>query len=173
MARACGCSTLLRFLLRTRPPNSRPILKPHLKRLSVCQLFQNLVGNAVKYHRAGVPPRIHVSVQRDRHFYVFSVCDNGIGIEKEYQEGRPMHDDRPPAHRAQMGKALADAVPDGREPKTDVYDSGSVFKRGTRPLFAFGRCCRTTPRGGNVPEARQACGSACPRFWHTGQHHNF
>ena len=48
-----------------------------------------------------------------------------------------MHDDRPPAHRAQMGKALADAVPDGREPKTDVYDSGSVFKRGTRPLFRF------------------------------------
>src|SRR5690349_10541787 len=51
----------------------------------VCQLFQNLLGNAVKYHREGVPPRIHVSVERDGRFYVFAVRDNGIGIGKEYQ----------------------------------------------------------------------------------------
>lgn len=52
----------------------------------VCQLFQNFVGNALKYRRAEVPPRIHVSVQRDGHFYVFVVRDNGIGIEKQHQD---------------------------------------------------------------------------------------
>ena len=51
----------------------------------VCQLFQNLLGNSVKYHRAEVPPKIHVSVQRDGNFYVFAVRDNGIGIGTEYQ----------------------------------------------------------------------------------------
>ena len=44
------------------------------------QLFQNLIGNAVKYHGPR-PPRIHVSAQRQDGAWVFSVSDNGIGIE--------------------------------------------------------------------------------------------
>jgi light-regulated signal transduction histidine kinase (bacteriophytochrome) len=44
------------------------------------QLFQNLIGNAIKYHGAR-PPRVHVSAQRRDGAWVFSVSDNGIGIE--------------------------------------------------------------------------------------------
>ena len=48
------------------------------------QVFQNLIGNALKY-RGTAPPRIHVGVKRDdAGDYVLSVQDNGIGIAKEY-----------------------------------------------------------------------------------------
>lgn len=47
------------------------------------QLFQNLVGNAVKFSRSETP-RIHVSAARNGKDHVFSVCDNGIGIAPEH-----------------------------------------------------------------------------------------
>src|SRR5207237_939984 len=50
------------------------------------QVFQNLVGNALKYHAKEVAPRVHVSARRDRGHWVFAVRDNGFGIEKQYQE---------------------------------------------------------------------------------------
>ena len=70
------------------------------------QLFQNLIGNAIKF-RKQEPPRIHISAREISDFtirnadsavkdkeqkskiqngYVFSVCDNGIGIAPEYYE---------------------------------------------------------------------------------------
>lgn len=50
------------------------------------QLVQNLVGNALKYRRAHVPPRIHVgSVREGAHWHV-TVADNGIGIAPEFAE---------------------------------------------------------------------------------------
>ncbi len=48
-------------------------------------LFQNLVGNAIKFRREE-PPRVHVSVAKNEDGYVFSVSDNGIGIEAKYHE---------------------------------------------------------------------------------------
>ncbi len=50
------------------------------------QLFQNLIGNAIKYRKPDRAPVIHVSGQRLNHSWVFSVRDNGIGIEPEYKE---------------------------------------------------------------------------------------
>jgi PAS domain S-box-containing protein len=48
------------------------------------QLFQNLVGNAIKYQNPGVP-RVHVSAARNGgKKWVFSVKDNGLGIEPQY-----------------------------------------------------------------------------------------
>jgi PAS domain S-box-containing protein len=51
------------------------------------QLFQNLVGNAIKY-RGVETPRVHVSCTRDRESkkWMFSIKDNGIGIESQYFE---------------------------------------------------------------------------------------
>ncbi|HEX5431867.1 MAG TPA: ATP-binding protein [Bryobacteraceae bacterium] len=47
------------------------------------EIFQNLIGNALKY-RSERPPRIHVSVSRYGREWAISVEDNGIGIEAKY-----------------------------------------------------------------------------------------
>ena len=47
------------------------------------QLFQNLVGNAIKFH-SEEPPRIHISAEQKGDEWEFSVSDNGIGIEPEF-----------------------------------------------------------------------------------------
>jgi len=52
--------------------------------MQLTQLFQNLIGNAVKYHGADVP-RIHVSAAKDgTDRWTFSVQDNGMGIDSRY-----------------------------------------------------------------------------------------
>jgi PAS domain S-box-containing protein len=48
-------------------------------------LFQNLIGNAIKY-RSAVPPRIHISVEEVGAELRFSVSDNGLGIDPEYHQ---------------------------------------------------------------------------------------
>lgn len=47
------------------------------------QLFQNLLSNALKF-RGESPPRVHVSAERRGEEWVFSVRDNGIGIDPQY-----------------------------------------------------------------------------------------
>jgi PAS domain S-box-containing protein len=51
----------------------------------IAELFQNLIGNALKFH-GDQPPRIQVSARRAGSAWEFSVTDNGIGIAPEYQE---------------------------------------------------------------------------------------
>jgi len=49
-------------------------------------LFQNLIGNGIKYQRTGIP-RIHISAQKaDEGKWLFSVKDNGLGIEEKFFE---------------------------------------------------------------------------------------
>jgi PAS domain S-box-containing protein len=50
------------------------------------QLFQNLIGNAIKYRRADEVPRIVVAAHSSPAGHEFSVEDNGIGIEAQYFE---------------------------------------------------------------------------------------
>jgi len=52
------------------------------------QLFQNLIGNAIKFRKRDVPPRIHISASLDEknNEYIFKVSDNGIGMEEQYTD---------------------------------------------------------------------------------------
>ncbi len=49
------------------------------------QLFQNIVGNAIKY-RSQETPKIHISATKEKNQYLFSIKDNGIGISPEHLE---------------------------------------------------------------------------------------
>ena len=54
--------------------------------MQLVQLLQNLVGNAIKYQRAEVP-RVHISAVRNGgKEWIFSVRDNGLGIDSQYFE---------------------------------------------------------------------------------------
>ena len=46
------------------------------------QLFENLIGNALKY-RTDRPPRVKVSARRESDEWVIDVADNGIGIDPD------------------------------------------------------------------------------------------
>jgi len=47
------------------------------------QLFQNLIGNAIKFH-SEAPPHVHISAEQRETGWAFSVRDNGTGIDPEY-----------------------------------------------------------------------------------------
>jgi len=47
------------------------------------QVFQNLVGNALKF-RGEAPPRVHITVTPREGAWLFAVADNGIGIDPQY-----------------------------------------------------------------------------------------
>jgi PAS domain S-box-containing protein len=51
----------------------------------ITMLFQNLIGNAIKF-RGQAAPEIHVGASARNGEWVFAVCDNGIGIESQYFE---------------------------------------------------------------------------------------
>ena len=54
--------------------------------MQLTQLFQNLVGNAIKYRRAAAP-RVHITAApNDVNKWMFSVQDNGLGIEPQFFE---------------------------------------------------------------------------------------
>ena len=63
-----------------------PLPRFPVERLHLQQLFQNLVGNAIKYRRPNEPPQVHVRAERQNANWLFSVRDNGIGIDPKYRE---------------------------------------------------------------------------------------
>jgi PAS domain S-box-containing protein len=53
----------------------------------IVQLFQNLVGNAIKFHTPGVPPRVRIEARQAPDHprrWLFRVADNGIGIDPKF-----------------------------------------------------------------------------------------
>jgi signal transduction histidine kinase len=57
-----------------------------VERSSLCRVFQNIVGNAVKFTRDGVRPRVTISARRQGGFWRFEIADNGIGMAPEHSE---------------------------------------------------------------------------------------
>jgi PAS domain S-box-containing protein len=91
---AVDCDAMLTFLLG----NFSPLLTecggqvtwerlPNLcvSESQVLQLFQNLLGNALKY-RSGSPPLVHIAAVHEKEEWIFSIQDNGIGIAPQYRE---------------------------------------------------------------------------------------
>ena len=62
-----------------------PLPAVRVREVHLQQIFQNLIGNAIKYRREE-PLLVHVSAVRKDGYWLFSVKDNGIGIGQEYQE---------------------------------------------------------------------------------------
>ncbi len=88
------CSALLSRVLRDLEPaikesnaeilcGALPVIRGDQSQLG--QLFQNLIGNAIKY-RGVAPPRVVINASRQRDAWLFSVADNGIGIAPEFSE---------------------------------------------------------------------------------------
>jgi PAS domain S-box-containing protein len=65
----------------TGPLPSLPVNHTHLQ-----QLFQNIIGNAIKYRSPDRPPVVRVAAERRHGCWIFSISDNGIGIDSEYKE---------------------------------------------------------------------------------------
>jgi PAS domain S-box-containing protein len=64
---------------------SDPLPKVMGDEIQLLQLFQNLIGNAVKF-RGEQPVKVHVSVERQKGKWLFRISDNGIGIEPQHAE---------------------------------------------------------------------------------------
>jgi PAS domain S-box-containing protein len=62
--------------------DSLPVISADLTQMTL--LFQNLIGNALKFRKPDVQPCIHVASERRGSEWVISVRDNGIGMSSEY-----------------------------------------------------------------------------------------
>jgi signal transduction histidine kinase len=60
-----------------------PVVKGDTTQLT--QLFQNLIGNAIKF-RTNIRPEIHIGVKRQADEWIFSVKDNGVGLDPKDAE---------------------------------------------------------------------------------------
>ena len=61
-----------------------PIIKAYSTEIKI--LFQNLIGNAIKFRKKETPPKIHISASKTGSVWEFVIKDNGIGIAHEDNE---------------------------------------------------------------------------------------
>jgi len=111
-----------------------PVVRAH--EIRMVQLLQNLVGNAIKY-RSAEPPEIHVSAESRESDCVFSVEDNGIGIDPEYAQEvfrifRRLHGQAYPG--TGIGLAICQRIVEGYGGRIWVE---SISGRGSRFCFTF------------------------------------
>ena len=102
--------------------------------LRLCQLFQNLIGNAIRF-RSEAHPRIHVGCEARGGEWVFTVSDNGIGFDPDHAERifRPFQrlHDRSHSEGTGIGLALAARIVDshgGWIQGRSVEGRGSTFE---------------------------------------------
>ena len=60
-----------------------PVIRGDVSQLT--QLFQNLIGNAIKFH-SDRPPVVSISAEKNGKEFLFKIKDNGIGIDAEFAE---------------------------------------------------------------------------------------
>ena len=60
-----------------------PLPMIHADQTQLLQVFQNLIGNAIKFRR-DERPHVHLGAVQDNSEWIFSVKDNGIGIESRH-----------------------------------------------------------------------------------------
>jgi len=53
-------------------------------RMLICQIFKNLIGNALEYSGKEIPVVVHIAVKDLKDYWQFAIIDNGIGIENQY-----------------------------------------------------------------------------------------
>jgi PAS domain S-box-containing protein len=63
-------------------PEELPVIQ--IEKSSVYRIFQNLIGNALKYSKEGAAPVIRIFNVPQNDYWEFGVSDNGIGIDKDY-----------------------------------------------------------------------------------------
>ncbi len=106
----------------------------HADAVQMRQLFQNLIGNALKYRSRDRPPQVDIRAERDADRWVIAVADNGIGFEPE--QAARLFD---PLHRLQtredyegtgLGLAVCSRIVQrhgGTISATGVPDAGATF----------------------------------------------
>ncbi|MDD4954785.1 MAG: PAS domain S-box protein [Candidatus Omnitrophica bacterium] len=91
---AVDCNEILgkvRYTLSPLIEETKAVITNDTLPVSVCseiqliQLFQNLIQNAIKF-KGEAAPRIHIGARRQNNEWVFSVADNGIGIDGKYKD---------------------------------------------------------------------------------------
>lgn len=110
-----------------------PLPQVHGNEARLTQLFMNLIGNALKYSRTGVPPQIRIAAECRGHEWIFSISDNGQGFREESAEQifgvfRRLHGRDIPGNG--IGLAICKAVVEragGRIWAESIPGEGSVF----------------------------------------------
>ena len=98
------------------------------------RILFNLVGNALKFVRPGVAPRVRIDATQDDLFHQIRVCDNGVGIATEQQHAifgmfNRLHNRRQ-YDGTGLGLAICQRVADlhgGRLTVDSTPDQGSCF----------------------------------------------
>jgi PAS domain S-box-containing protein len=81
LANLAGAVSEAGATITTEPLPSLSVHSTHLE-----QLFQNMIGNAIKYRSPEGPPVVRVTAERENGHWIIAVSDNGIGIDPEYKE---------------------------------------------------------------------------------------
>ncbi len=103
-------------------------------RTPIFQVIQNLISNALKYHKSGIPPEILVKTEESDGFWLTSVQDNGLGIKAEYFDKifvifQRLHR-KEEYHGTGMGLAIVKKIIEGLGGRVwveSVYGQGSTF----------------------------------------------
>ena len=101
----------LEVLLREKNAqiNSVPLPTIMADRTLVMQVFQNIIGNGIKYNES-VSPTINIDCTIDNENIFLSISDNGIGIPKEYREKAFQIFQRVPTEKKYQGTGIGLAV---------------------------------------------------------------